>query len=300
MGLGDLLITGSSSGNGSNLKGFISKFNSSEGKYANTIDPLNTFDVVMYFYPGVESNDTKEWHEKMLKSFKGAVTNVANNLLGGIVSSFLDDPSKNKTGVNDLKVKLIGKLEESKEKTVMDYIAKGNGFVEDSDTQLVMDVSYYVQSMSLPQLTTTDGGTIDTLMGTFPTNGNIVKPTSNSFQMTIVNTKAPLLERLFYPWMREVTLPYWSYDSQPYTTAKIVVDFKKHTDLKYVFVGCRPTNIGTIEPSQEFNSTPTRQVTMTFDYMFVNSENTVRESTLDKFIGLGKSVVNDLGSAFGI
>jgi hypothetical protein len=50
-------------------------------------------------------------------------------------------------------------------------------------------------------------------MGTFPTNGNIVKPTSNSFQMTIVNTKAPLLERLFYPWMREVTLPYWSYDS---------------------------------------------------------------------------------------
>jgi hypothetical protein len=39
---------------------------------------------------------------------------------------------------------------------------------------------------------------------------------------------------------------------------------------------------------------------MTFDYMFVNSENTVMESTLDKFIGLGKSVVNDLGSAFGI
>lgn len=98
-------------------------------------------------------------------------------------------------------------------------------------------------------MTTSDGGTIDTMMGTFPTNGAIVKPAQNSFQMNVINTKAPLMERLFYPWMKEVTLPYWSYDKQPYTTATIKVDFKKHSDFKYVFVGCRPTNITTLEPT---------------------------------------------------
>jgi hypothetical protein len=136
MGLGDLLLTGSSSGNGSNLKGFISKFNSSEGKYANTIDPLNTFDVVMYFYPGFEAGDPKKWHEKMLQSLKGAAMNAANNLLGGLVSSIINDCSENKTGVNDLKVKLTDQFKQYPDQdtmSIMDYIARGNGFVEDSD-----------------------------------------------------------------------------------------------------------------------------------------------------------------------
>lgn len=64
--------------------------------------------------------------------------------------------------------------------------------------------------------------------------------------MNIVNTKAPLAERVFYPWMRETTLPYWSYTNQPYTTATITVNFEKHTDMQYVFVGCRPSNIETL------------------------------------------------------
>ena len=58
--------------------------------------------------------------------------------------------------------------------------------------------------------------------------------------MEIINTKAALHERIFYPWLREVTLPWWSYDDQPYTTATVTIDFTKHNDVKYVFTGVRP------------------------------------------------------------
>jgi hypothetical protein len=64
--------------------------------------------------------------------------------------------------------------------------------------------------------------------------------------MDIINTKLPLIERIFYPWLREVTLPYWSYNTQPYTTATITIDFSKHMDIQYVFYGCRPSNLDMI------------------------------------------------------
>jgi len=137
------------------------------------------------------------------------------------------------------------------------------------------------------------------MLGTYPINGLYVKPSQNSFQLNIINTKAPLAERVFYPWMREVTLPYWSYDLQPYTTANIKVSYQKHADLSYLFVGCRPSNIETWEASNELG-TPTRKVTLLFDHMFVLSENNTTEKWDDKLIGLGKSALNDIGSAFGL
>ena len=56
-------------------------------------------------------------------------------------------------------------------------------------------------------------GTSTNALGTFPINGTIVKPDTNVFSMDIINTKIALHERIFYPWMREVTLPFWSYES---------------------------------------------------------------------------------------
>ena len=50
-------------------------------------------------------------------------------------------------------------------------------------------------------------------MGEFPV---IMQPgvyPDGAFNMEIINTKAALHERIFYPWMREVSLPYWSYET---------------------------------------------------------------------------------------
>jgi hypothetical protein len=46
----------------------------------------------------------------------------------------------------------------------------------------------------------------------------------------------------------------------------------KHTDVKYVFLGCRPTQIDTINPSHDLPSNITRKVTMTFDLMYVTKK----------------------------
>jgi len=65
--------------------------------------------------------------------------------------------------------------------------------------------------------------------------------------MQILNTKAPLIDRLFYPWMREVVLPFWSYETQPYTTADVHVSFYKHADIEYVFYGCIPVYMSAVQ-----------------------------------------------------
>jgi hypothetical protein len=71
----------------------------------------------------------------------------------------------------------------------------------------------------------------NTYLGDFLLNIGSVIPDNNTITMDILCTKLPLHERIFYPWMREVTLPFWSYDTQPFTTATIKVDFSKHTDI---------------------------------------------------------------------
>ena len=96
-----------------------------------------------------------------------------------------------------------------------------------------------------------DGGKVTSVVGEFPVNGNYILPDNNSLQFTFVNTKVPLMERIFYPWMREVTLPWWAYDTQPYTTATVTVDFTKHSDIKYVFFGCRPSQINMQQANQD-------------------------------------------------
>ena len=100
-----------------------------------------------------------------------------------------------------------------------------------------------------------------------------MKPENNNLILKILNTKVPLHERIFYPWMREVTLPFWSYETQPYTTATITIDYSKHNDLKYVFYGCRPQKITTMQATQAKNTVNlTRDVTFLFDFMSVRSK----------------------------
>lgn len=97
--------------------------------------------------------------------------------------------------------------------------------------------------MTLPNIEVPPIGASTNSFGEFPINGTFVKTDSNVVILKIVNTKVPLHERIFYPWLRETTMNWWSYDKQPYTTATITVDFTKHNDIKYVFCGCRPTKI---------------------------------------------------------
>ena len=148
--------------------------------------------------------------------------------------------------------------------------------------------------MTIPNLEVPQGGTsVVNSIGEFPINGTIVKPDSNILTLKILNTKVPLHERIFYPWLRETTLPFWSYEMQPYTTATIVVDFTKHNDVKYIFYGCRPQKITMQQATQQKQAANlTRDVSFLFDFMVVASDMKVTESIENKLLGAGKTLVN--------
>lgn len=83
----------------SSLNDFISKFNSSEQKYIDTIDPLHTFDISFAFWPNPDDLGAKEDEGDILKRIgnsmanaaKGAVKNAANNLTGGLLGSVMNN-----------------------------------------------------------------------------------------------------------------------------------------------------------------------------------------------------------------
>lgn len=273
------------------LSEFYSKFSSSAGKFVDTIDPLNSFDLTFEFSPNSgASNDGKsdKWYEKLGDSIasaaKTAGTNALNNLTGGIYSSVV-----NKKNIEKEQMNFAGAGKQS----FVEYLAPAN-LVSESDSPespLTLNLGPYVQKITIPRLTLQED-VVKTSLGDFPVNGMFVKPDNNSLTMDVLNTKAPLLERIFYPWLREVTLPYWSYDNQPYTTATITVDMRKHADIYYRFYGARPVQINTYQPSQELNSTFTRSVTFTFDFMAVNSDLKTVESVGDRLKQLGTSLLN--------
>ena len=190
--------------------------------------------------------------------------------------------------------------------TFLEYVAeanmltsKGGNYISqamDSSTgqtpsPLELQLGFYVQAMTIPLLKADEGGASDTFFGKFIYIGRNINPDSNTIQMTLLNTKAPLIERIFYPWMRECTLPFWSYEDQPFTTATVTVDFAKHTDMKYVFYGCRPTQIQTFQPTQEVDTTITRDVTLAFDLMYIVSDKIeTHESVMGKLLGSAASL----------
>ena len=299
MGVGSSLVnsivdaaTGSNSG--TTLEQFLSKFGSSEGKYVNQINPLNTFDVDVIFEPGNEFT-SQSLSSKILgilgTAATSAIKNIGNNITGGLLGSLLNKTNfdTEKSGFNDK-----GKH------TFLEYLAKANLIVggenwfnsTQTTSPLTLQLGFYTQSITIPKLKMPDGQKVQTIFGDFPVNGQYVIPDNNTLQLELICTKLPLHERIFYPWMREVTLPQWSYETQPYTTATITIDFNKHTDMKYVFLGCRPCQIDTIQPTQEPNSSITRQVTIMFNYMYITSNMTTTESATSKLLSTGKALFN--------
>lgn len=278
---------------GTTLQDFLSNFSSSEGIWAKQIDPLATFDVSFKFQP---SNWNKEkdgkWYESLAKK---AVKNLTNNVTGGLLGSIMNSEVNIMTNHD--------KNEGGATKTFMEYLAASNLLVGQDDwvgekagqsvSPLELQLGLYCQEITVPGMEVPQGQMSQTVVGDFPINGTYVKTDSQILSMKLLNTKVPLMERIFYPWLREIILPYWAYSTQPYTTATITIDFTKHSDIKYVYVGCRPQKIISMQASQQaaFQNL-TRDVSFLFDAMFVQSSLTNCESLTDKLLSTGKTLFN--------
>ena len=288
---------------GTTLQDFLAKFNSPEGKFVDSIDPKSTFDVYVKFYPTLESEKQSTGAaviNALGTAATGALKTAGNAITGGLLGSFMNSGS-----VKDAhdQFKYAG------QHTFMEYLLEANlvvggenWFSNQSILPLELSLGPYVQEVTIPQMQLAEGSKASTLLGDFPINGQFIKTDTNDLMMTVINTKASLHERIFYPWMREVTLPYWSYASQPYTTATITIDFSKHNDCRYVFCGCRPKQIMSLQGKQDQTSAEnlTRQITFMFDFMLVQSDLKVSESWSDKLLNTAKPILNSAAHALNL
>lgn len=268
----------------------------------------------------------KSVQESLLNSAKVAANNALNNLTGGLLNQIMSE--KESTSVLQEKANYAydngekyyyeenyrngGKKEsfqslKSYSYSFIHYLAKANLLTSktvdyfssknNNEFPLELQLGYYVQSIKMPNIKVNEGGKTKVLptFGEFPVNGLFTQPDNNKITMSILNTKLPLIERIFYPWMKELSLPYWAYQTQPYTTATILVDFNKHTDIQYIFAGCRPTSINLMSAAQQNNQSFIREVEFTFDQMIIKSKLTTKDTVKESIVNATKDFISGAG-----
>ena len=115
---------------GTNLKDFLAKFSSADGKWVDTLDPFATFELTIKLYPApLAKEDNRGKLEKLgdslLSSAKSAVKNAANNLTGGLVGSIMNGKVKIDTMHNS--------FDKRGEETFLEYLAAANLLVGGED-----------------------------------------------------------------------------------------------------------------------------------------------------------------------
>jgi hypothetical protein len=276
-----------------------------EGINSKVIDTDSTFEVTMDLYPAATDevvNNKKGLVGTLVSAAKSAVKNAANNLTGGLLGNALNNVDilkERDNWYND---------SDASDTSFMSYLLRANLLTTTNDdnwlggmssvkTPISLNLTYFTQEITVPTFNVDNQTTNIDFIGTgVYTSSNIVKTDNNDLTFSILNTKVPLIERIFYPWMRELVSPVWCYDSQPYTTATITIDFTRHADIKYVFIGCRPKTAYLLKPQQQESTTLTRSLTMTFDAMFVHSELKTTDSVKDKLLDTAKGLVSGVGN----
>lgn len=129
--IGDAVGAAFGSSSGTNLENFLTNFGSAQGKWINELDPLNTFDVSIKFYPTVQPKPAKKEStlskigSSLLGSAKSAVKEGLNSVTGGLLGSIMND----KVDIKKLhdKFDMVGKY------TFMEYLAAANLLVGQED-----------------------------------------------------------------------------------------------------------------------------------------------------------------------
>jgi hypothetical protein len=118
------------------IKDFLAKFSDSSGKFVNTINPLNTFEVSFKFYPTLDADaEDKSWlqslGDSLASSAIGAAKNLVNNATGGLLGSLLND----KDGVVKARKEFgNGDFYSESGTSFMHYLAAANLLVGDENT----------------------------------------------------------------------------------------------------------------------------------------------------------------------
>lgn len=256
------------------LEAFLNKFNSADGKYVYSIDPLKYFTIRISFAHGSVTGSS---------ALSRSISNLLNNVSGGLIGKFKNaakgDMQKN--GYPDIP-------------------SLASASLVDDASNGALDITYFIQEATLPHISVPNGDDADTVAGALTTHKMFVQPDTREFTLNVLNTKVSLADRIFYPWMRELSYPYWSYEDQPYETATITIDMTSHSDISYVFLGARPVKVEPLKPTNALDTTMTRAVVFAFDFMYVESQGKNTESVKDTILNTGRSIVNRAASTIGL
>lgn len=75
----------------------------------------------------------------------------------------------------------------------------------------------------------------------------------------------------------------------------------KHSDVKYVFYGCRPQMIKAMQATQQPDpQNKQRQIAFLYDYMMVQSSYKNVEEWTEKLLGTAKTLVNAAGGMMNL
>ena len=261
------------------LEAFLNKFNSPDGKYAYAIDPLKTFKVYVKFNTGSTGAGGGGSSSPLIKGIQSIVNNATGGLFNRLANSSKSTISKD--GHADI-ASLVGQS----------LIDDGSGNM--------LDLTYFTQEGIIPQISVIDGETSETLVGNIKTHKMMVEPDNKTFSLKILNTRTSIIDRIMYPWMREITYPYWSYQDYPYTTATITIDFSEHNDIAYVFLGARPIQIEPLNPTNALDTNMSRSVTFAFDFMYIMSQGKNSESIKDTIKNTVGGIINKAAATIGL
>ena len=158
-----------------------------------------------------------------------------------------------------------------------------------------LNFSSLIQRIQLPEIADTIQQT-EGLFGKYPTHSLIVFPTTNELTFDVINTREASIDYTINNWLHEVHSVNWiNENNAPYSTIRIEISLEEHTDIKYVFLNCRPTTMKSHITDQQLRNNITREITFAFDYMYLIFPK--REENNKK---ISKYAIDGLKSFYGI
>ena len=261
------------------LEAFLNKFNSPDGKYVYSLDPLKYFTVTMKLNDESGAGYSGNNQTALQRGFNSVLNNATGGLFGKAMNS-------SKGTMKTSGYPNIGAV-------------ASDSLFEDGKNG-VLDLTYFVQEATIPKISIPDSEVSETVIGSIKTHKMAVETDAKEFTLKILNTKVSILDRIFYPWMREISYPYWSYGTHPYTTATVTISFQSHNDVAYVFLGARPTSIESINATNALDTNMARGATFAFDFMYVSSLGKNVETIKDTIANTGRSIINKAASMINL
>ncbi len=136
---------------------------------------------------------------------------------------------------------------------------------KDPPVPVPTDLIYYIQDISIPQITVTAGDAANSPYQSTSTIKSIFG-TNTTFDISFINTTKPIPERIFLPWLNQTRNTVWAAGNMPYALADVTITFKEKS-LTYYLFGCRPTGIEAAQPTQKPDANLVRKVTFNVDFI---------------------------------